>query len=74
MYSKSRNIVIGFHGCDKSVRDAIVAGKSFMKRSDNDFDHLILFEVYFGKVKIYTPMLVSKKRTIFKSVFVILIV
>jgi hypothetical protein len=40
VYSKSRNIVIGFHGCDKSVRDIIVAGQSFMKRSSNDFDWL----------------------------------
>jgi len=40
MYSKSRNIIIGFHGCDKSVRNEIIAGKSFMRKSDNDYDWL----------------------------------
>jgi hypothetical protein len=40
VYTKSRNIVIGFHGCDKSVRDSVVAGQSFMKRSSNDYDWL----------------------------------
>ncbi len=40
MYSKCRNIIIGFHGCDKSVRDEIIAGKSFMKKSNNDYDWL----------------------------------
>jgi len=40
MYSKSRNIVIGFHGCDQSVRDEIVCGKSLMRKSDNVYDWL----------------------------------
>ena len=40
MYSKSLNIIIGFHGCDKSVRDDIVTGKSLMKKSGNDYDWL----------------------------------
>jgi len=40
MYSNYRNIVIGFHGCDKSVRDEIISGKSFMKKSNNDYDWL----------------------------------
>jgi hypothetical protein len=40
MYTKSRNLVIGFHGCDRSVRNGIIAGESFMKRSSNDYDWL----------------------------------
>jgi len=40
MYSKSRNIILGFHGCDRSVRDEIVVGKSFMKKSNNNYDWL----------------------------------
>ena len=40
MYSKCRNIIIGFHGCDKSIRDKIIAGESFMKKSNNDYDWL----------------------------------
>jgi hypothetical protein len=39
MYSKSHNIVIGFHGCDKKIRDAIVNGEP-MKPSNNDYDWL----------------------------------
>lgn len=40
MYSKSRNIVIGFHGCDEEIRDDIVAGRSPMTKSQNDYDWL----------------------------------
>jgi len=40
MYSKCRNIIIGFHGCDKSVRDKIVAGEFFMQESHNGYDWL----------------------------------
>jgi hypothetical protein len=40
MYSKSRNIVIGFHGCDSKTRDEIVACKSLMSKSHNDYDWL----------------------------------
>ena len=40
MYSKSQNMIIGFHGCDKSVRDDIASGKSLMKKSENDYDWL----------------------------------
>ena len=40
MYSKFRNIVVGFHGCDKSVMNEIISGKSFMKKSHNDYDWL----------------------------------
>ncbi|PXV61181.1 hypothetical protein CLV62_12514 [Dysgonomonas alginatilytica] len=40
MYSKSRNIIIGFHGCDKSVRDDIILGRTPMDKSDNDYDWL----------------------------------
>lgn len=40
MYSKSRNLIIGFHGCCKSIRDEVIAGKAFMKKSTNDYDWL----------------------------------
>ena len=39
MYSKAHSIVIGFHGCDRATRDAIVAGEK-MKPSSNDYDWL----------------------------------
>ncbi len=40
MYSTKPVIVLGFHGCDKSVRDRLVLTKSEMIRSDNSYDWL----------------------------------
>ena len=40
MYSKRSSLIIGFHGCDKSVRDQLVNGKSSFKKSENDYDWL----------------------------------
>lgn len=40
LYSRRSNLVIGFHGCDKSVVDAVVAGKTELLASTNDYDWL----------------------------------
>lgn len=40
MYSKRSSLIIGFHGCDESVRDQLVTGKSAFKKSENDYDWL----------------------------------
>ena len=40
MYNKRPSFVIGFHGCDVSIRDKIVMGQLEMKRSENDYDWL----------------------------------
>lgn len=32
--------MIGFHGCEKSVRDSIVSGNSMLKASENGYDWL----------------------------------
>lgn len=41
MYSKRTGLVLGFHGCDKSVRDDVVAKKGVvLKPSNNDYDWL----------------------------------
>ncbi len=41
MYSKRAGLVIGFHGCDESVRDDVVFNKgSLLKPSANDYDWL----------------------------------
>ncbi|MGM0377752.1 MAG: hypothetical protein ACQEQ0_13340 [Bacteroidota bacterium] len=41
MYSKRAGLILGFHGCDKSVRDAVVAKKGvLLKPSKNDYDWL----------------------------------
>ncbi len=39
MYSKKTTLLIGFHGCDKSVRDAVLNGKD-LKPSLNTYDWL----------------------------------
>ncbi len=40
MYSIKPGLIIGFHGCDQSVRDSIVSGELMLKASENDFDWL----------------------------------
>ena len=40
MYSKRQNIVLGFHGCDISVRNLVVQGNGFLKNSNNNYDWL----------------------------------
>ena len=40
MYSKRPSLVIGFHGCDLSIRDKLVMEQVSMKKSENDYDWL----------------------------------
>jgi hypothetical protein len=40
MYSKLPNLVIGFHGCDKSVADKVLKNHEIMYQSKNDYDWL----------------------------------
>ena len=40
MYPSRPGLIIGFHGCDQSVRDAIVAGNTMLKASQNGHDWL----------------------------------
>lgn len=40
MYSTLPSFVLGFHGCDKSVRDKIISGQESLKVSENSFDWL----------------------------------
>ncbi len=40
MYQVLPSYTLGFHGCDQSVADAVLAGKSHLKRSSNDYDWL----------------------------------
>lgn len=40
MYSRKTGLVVGFHGCDQSVRDAVLNGKQQLKPSENEYDWL----------------------------------
>ena len=40
LYSRRSNLVIGFHGCDQSVVEAVIAGKTELLASTNDYDWL----------------------------------
>lgn len=40
LYSRRSNLVVGFHGCDKSVVDAVIAGKTELLASANDYEWL----------------------------------
>jgi len=40
MYSSRPGLLIGFHGCDESVRDDIFSGRKNMGSSKNDYDWL----------------------------------
>jgi len=41
MYTRRSGLILGFHGCDKSIRDKVVNESGFMlKKSENDYDWL----------------------------------
>ena len=40
LYSRRSNLVIGFHGCDQSVVEKVIAGKTELLASTNDYDWL----------------------------------
>ena len=40
LYSKRSNLIIGFHGCDRSVVDKVINGKDNLIASTNDYDWL----------------------------------
>ena len=38
LYSRRPNLVIAFHGCDKSVADKVISGKEDLIASTNEYD------------------------------------
>lgn len=41
MYTRRSGLILGFHGCDKSIRDKVINESGFMlKKSENDYDWL----------------------------------
>ncbi|MFS4457294.1 hypothetical protein [Maribacter sp. 2304DJ31-5] len=40
MYSTKNNLLIGFHGCDESIRDALLTRPHYIHKSERPFDWL----------------------------------
>lgn len=40
IYSSDQGLVLGFHGCEQSIRDQIISGQLMMKASHNKYDWL----------------------------------
>lgn len=40
IYSRRPGLIIGFHGCDKSVVDKVLSGDDILTTSTNDYDWL----------------------------------
>jgi hypothetical protein len=40
LYTSDPGLVLGFHGCDESVRDSIISGRAMLKASENCYDWL----------------------------------
>jgi hypothetical protein len=40
MYASLPNFILGFHGCDQSVADDVINGKTTLVASQNDYDWL----------------------------------
>ena len=40
MYSHKHNLIIGFHGCDKSVQQKVINNQEPLYKSENDYDWL----------------------------------
>lgn len=40
MYSSIPQLILGFHGCDKQLRDDVLLGKTSLRYSQNDYDWL----------------------------------
>lgn len=40
MYPSRSGLLLGFHGCEQSVRDKIVSGQAMLKASENGYDWL----------------------------------
>ena len=67
MYSKRPQIVIGFHGCDKEVRDKVVLHQDILEDSHNAYDwlgHGIYFWEYsYERALEYANHIIKNRKT-----------
>ena len=78
MYSTLPAFILGFHGCDKTVGEKIIAGAENMKHSQNDYDWLghgaYFWENNPARALEYAKLLKNKphrQRNIIKTPFVV---
>lgn len=55
MYHFSPGLILGFHGCDEELRDAIITGKKMLQESRNNYDWLGS-GIYFWENDLYRAM------------------
>lgn len=75
LYSRRSNLVIGFHGCDRSIVEKVLNGQEELIKSQNDYDwlgHGIYFwENNETRALQYAEEMVKRKKTTVKSPAVI---
>ena len=62
IYSRRPGLIIGFHGCDKSVVDKVLSGDNILTTSTNDYDWLG-HGVYFWKNNATRALQYAEKTT-----------
>lgn len=75
LYSRRSNLVIGFHGCDKSIVDKVLNGQEELLKSQNDYDWLgpgiYFWENNETRALQYAKEMVKRKNTTVKNPAVI---
>ena len=66
LYSKRSNLVIGFHGCDKSLVEKIIKGEEELTLSKNDYDWLG-HGIYFWENNEVRALQYAKEMTLRKN-------
>jgi len=46
MYASLPNFILGFHGCDKSVAEDVINGRTTLIASQNDYLGIVLYHNY----------------------------
>ena len=61
MYSNRNNLIIGFHGCDKEVRDSLLNHPNKIQISEKPYDWLG-HGIYFGRIMMLEHLNGQRKK------------